>query len=143
MFVGVCKGVSSLFGGGTFMGVIESREKKEAAMHFVEFCTLNEETAEWWIDASDGDIVSMKSVLEANKDYENESFGNQKTYAFFMEEAENVDYSLITRYDTAIDTAFGQAIEACQKGEKDTETALKDFYMEVQTVYPEIKVPEA
>ena len=140
---GVCKGVSSFFGGGTFIGVNEFSEKKEAAMDFVEFCTLNEETAEWWIDASDGDIVSMKSVLEANKDYENESFGNQKTYAFFMEEAENVDYSLITRYDTAIDTAFGQAIEACQKGEKDTETALKDFYMEVQTVYPEIKVPEA
>ena len=52
-----------------------------------------------------------------------------------------MDYSLITRYDTAIGDAFGQAIEAIQKGEKDKETALKDFYLEVQSVYPEIEVP--
>ena len=80
-------------------------------------------------------------MLEANKDYENPSFGNQKTYAFFAEEASAVDYSLITRYDTAIGDAFGQAIESIQKGEKDKKTALKDFYLEVQSVYPEIEVP--
>ncbi|EFB74551.1 hypothetical protein SUBVAR_07206 [Subdoligranulum variabile DSM 15176] len=90
---------------------------------------------------ADGDVVAMKSVLEANKDYENPSFGNQKTYEFFAEEASAVDYSLVTRYDTAIGDAFGQAIEAVQKGEKDKETALKDFYSEVQAVYPEIEVP--
>lgn len=140
---GVCKGISSFFGGGTFIGVNEFSKKQESAKKFVEFCTLNEETAEWWIDASDGDIVSMKSVLENNKDYENESFGNQKTYEFFLKEAESVDYSLITRYDTAIGDAFGQAIEAVQKGQKDKEQALKDFYMEVQTVYPDIQVPTA
>lgn len=140
---GICKGICSFFGGGTFIGVNEFSNKKEAAKEFVEFCTLNEETSEWWIDASDGDVVSMKSVLEANKDYENESFGNQKTYAFFLEEAQAVDYSLITRYDTAIGDAFGQAITAVQKGEKTKDQALKDFYTEVQTVYPEIQVPEA
>lgn len=140
---GVAKGIASFFGGGTFIGVNEFSDNQEEAKKFVEFCTLNEETAEWWIEASDGDIVSMKSVLEANADYENPSFGNQKTYAFFAEEAAAVDYSLITRYDTAIGDAFGQAIEAVQKGEKDKETALKDFYTEVQTVYPEIQVPTA
>lgn len=140
---GVCKGISSFFGGGTFLGVNEFSKNKEAAVDFIKFCTLNEETSKWWIEKSNGDIVSMKSVLEANKDYENPSFGNQKTYAFFMEEAENIDYSLITRYDTEINNAFGQAIVSVQNGEKDRETALKDFYIAVQTVYPEIQVPEA
>lgn len=138
---GVAKGICSFFGGGTFIGVNEFSDNQEEAKKFVEFCTLNEDVAQWWLDASDGDIVSMKSVLEANKDYENPSFGNQKTYEFFAEEASSVDYSLITRYDTAIGDAFGQAIEAVQKGEKDKETALKDFYLEVQSVYPEIEVP--
>lgn len=140
---GVCKGISSFFGGGTFIGVNEYSKNKEAAMDFVEFCTLNEETAQWWIDESNGDIVSMKSVLEANKDYENPGFGNQKTYAFFMEQAENIDYSLITRYDTEIGNAFGTAIVAVQNGEKDKETALKEFYTTVKATYPEIEVPEA
>lgn len=139
---GVAKGVCSFFGGGTFIGVNEYSENKEEAKKFVEFCTLNEDVAQWWIDESDGDVVSMKSVLEANKDYENPSFGNQKTYEFFAGEATAVDYSLVTRYDTAIGDAFGRAIESVQKGEKDKDTALNDFYMEVQSVYPEIKVPQ-
>lgn len=139
---GVCSGVSSFFGGGTFLGVNEFSDNKDEAKKFVEFCTLNEDVSQWWLDESDGDIVSNKSVLEANMDYENPSFGNQKTYEFFAGEAEKVDYSLITRYDTAIGDAFGQAIEAVQKGTKDKDTALKDFYAEVQAVYPEIQVPE-
>ncbi len=140
---GVCEGISSFFGGGTFIGVNEYSKNKEAAKDFVEFCTLNEETSEWWIDESNGDIVSMKSVLEANKDYENPAFGNQKTYEFFMKQAENIDYSLITRYDTEIGNAFGTAIVAVQNGEKDKETALKEFYTTVKATYPEIEVPEA
>lgn len=138
---GVAKGICSFFGGGTFIGVNEFSDNQEEAKKFVEFCTLNEDVAQWWLEESDGDNVAIKSVLEANKDYENPSFGNQKTYEFFAEEASAVDYSLITRYDTAIGDAFGQAIGAIQKGEKDKETALKDFYLEVQSVYPEIEVP--
>ena len=137
----VAKGVCSFFGGGTFIGVNEFSENQEEAKKFVEFCTLNEDVAQWWLEKSDGDVVAMKSVLEANKDYENPSFGNQKTYEFFANEAAAVDYSLVTRYDTAIGDAFGQAIEAVQKGEKDKETALNDFYQEVKAVYPEIKTP--
>ena len=138
---GVAKGICSFFGGGTFIGVNEFSDNQEEAKKFVEFCTLNEDVAQWWLEESDGDNVAIKSVLEANKDYENPSFGNQKTYEFFAQEASAVDYSLITRYDTAIGDTFGQAIESIQKGEKDKETALKDFYLEVQSVYPEIEVP--
>ncbi len=138
---GVAKGVCSFFGGGTFIGVNEFSKNQEEAKKFVEFCTLNEDVAQWWLEKSDGDVVAIESVLEANKDYENTSFGNQKTYEFFANEAAAVDYSLVTRYDTAIGDAFGQAIEAVQKGEKDKETALNDFYQEVKAVYPEIKTP--
>ena len=53
-----------------------------------------------------------------------------------------MDYSLITRYDTAIGDAFGQAIEAVQKQEKTKEQALSDFYMEINAIYPEITTPE-
>lgn len=138
---GVAKGVCSFFGGGTFIGVNEFSDNQEEAKKFVEFCTLNEDVAQWWLEKSDGDVVAIKSVLEANKDYENPSFGNQKTYEFFANEAAAVDYSLVTRYDTAIGDAFGQAIEAVQKGEKDKDTALNDFYQEVKAVYPDIKTP--
>lgn len=139
---GVCSGPASFFGGGTFLAVNEASNNKETAIDFIKFCTLNEETSEWWLKASEGDVVSMKSVLDNNQDYENPSFGNQTTYAFYKVEAEKIDYSLITGYDDAIKDAFGNAIVSVQKGEATKEQALETFYTTVVTTYPELKAPE-
>lgn len=138
---GVTTGPGAYFGGGTFLGISEFSAKKDAAWAFVEYVTLNEETSQWWIEASNGDVVSMKSVLEANKDYTNPSFGDQKTYAFYLDAAKDIDFSLITKYDTQIGNAFGQAISAVQTGDKTKDQALSDFYTEVAAVYPELTLP--
>lgn len=140
---GICSGPTSFFGGGTFLAVNEASKNKETAVDFIKFCTLNEETAQWWLEASEGDVVSMQSVLDANADYENPSFGNQKTYAFYQAEAEKIDYSLITGYDDAIKDAFGAAIVSVQKGEATKDEAMDTFYMTVTTTYPELKAPAA
>lgn len=137
---GICAGPCSYFGGGTFIGVSEYSEHKDTATDFVRFCTLNEDTAQWWLETSNGDVVSNKAVLEAHKDYENESFGNQKTYEFYTKEAENIDYSIVTKYDDTIGNFWGAAIESIQKGDMTKEEAIEDFYMQVETTFPEITV---
>lgn len=137
---GICKGPSSYFGGGTFIGISQYSEKKQAAWDFVKYCTLNDDTAQWWLDNSDGDVVSNKNVLEANKDYTNASFGDQKTYEFYMGEAQNIDYSVKTKYDDQVGGFWGASIEAVQKGEMTKEEAIDDFYMQVETTFPEITV---
>ncbi|MGL5978372.1 MAG: ABC transporter substrate-binding protein [Erysipelotrichaceae bacterium] len=139
---GVASGPSSFFGGGTFVGINEFSTKKDAAWDFIKFVALNEETAAWWSEASNGDVVSNKAVLEANKELEIEAFGGQKTYEFFLEEAKNIDFSMITRYDDQIGVFFGNAIESVQKGTKTKEQAIKDFYTEVGSVFPEIELPK-
>lgn len=139
---GICSGVCSFFGGGTFMLVNEYSEHKTAAQDFIEWCTLNEETAQWWLETSNGDVVANMSVLEANKDYENESFGNQKTYEFYADEVGKIDYGMITGYDTVVSEAFGNAITAVQEGRMTKEEAMKDFYMVVTSQYPDLTVPE-
>lgn len=138
---GIAKGPSSFFGGGTFIGINEYSKQKEKAFDFVKFVTLNEETSKWWLEVSGGDVVSNIDVLENNSDYENESFGNQKTYEFYLNEAENIDYSLVTEFDAQIDPLYGAAIEAVQKGEKNKEEALQDFYTEVNAVFPDLITP--
>lgn len=138
---GVCSGVCSFFGGGTFLTVNEFSQNKEAAQQFIEFCTLNDDTAQWWLEVSDGDVVNNKAVLEANKDFQNESFGNQNTYGFYAKEMEKIDYSLITGYDDACKEAFGAAVMSVQKGQQTKEEALKEFYTTVITTYPELSVP--
>ena len=138
---GVTTGPNAYFAGGTFMAISSYSENKLAAWNFIKYCTLNENTAKWWIKESKGDVVSNIAALEANKDMKNEAFGGQKTYAFWLEQAKKVDYSLVTKYDDQIGKFFGQAIESIQKGKMSKEAALKDFYKNVKTVYPQIEVP--
>ena len=139
---GICSGVCSFFGGGTFLTVNEYSEHQEAAKEFIKFCTLNDDTAEWWLEASKGDVVNNLAVLEKNKDYQNPSFGNQNTYAFYLEEMEYIDYGMITGYDDTIKEAFGAAIMSVQKGQQSKEDALKEFYTVVIAQYPELSIPE-
>ena len=124
---GVCAGPAYGFGGGTYIGVSSQSERKETAWEFVKFCTLNEETANWWIEFSEGDTVSLIPALEAHKDDANEVYGGQKLYAFWLEQAKGIDYSKVTRYDKAIGDAWGNAISAIKTGEKTKEKGNEEL----------------
>lgn len=137
---GVCSGPSYGFGGGTYIGVSSQSERKELAWEFVKFCTLDEDTANWWIEYSEGDTVSLIPVLEQHKDDENEVYGGEKLYSFWLEQAQGIDYSTVTQYDTAIDNAWGNAISAIKTGEKNSEDAINEFYDVVESTYPDIAV---
>ena len=137
---GVCAGPAYGFGGGTFIGISSQSERKELAWDFLKFCTLNEDTANWWIVQSEGDTVSLVPVLEAHADDANEIYGGQKLYAFWLDQAEGIDYSKVTRYDKAIGDAWASAITAIKTGEKSKEDAISEFYDVVQSTYPEITV---
>ena len=137
---GVCSGPAYGFGGGTYIGVSSQSERKELAWDFVKFCTLDEETANWWIEASNGDTVSLISALEAHKNDANEVYGGQNLYTFWLEQAKGIDYSKVTKYDTAIGDAWGNAISAIKTGEKTKEQAISDFYDLIESTYPELEV---
>lgn len=137
---GVCSGPASGFDGGTYIGISSQSEKKDLAWDFVKFCTLNEETADWWIEFSQGDTVSLKSALEKHKDDANEIYGGEKLYQFWLEQAKTIDTSKVTRYDQAIGDAWGDAISAVKTGEKTKEEAVAEFYDKIESTYPDITV---
>lgn len=137
---GVCAGPASGFDGGTYIGISSMSENKETAWEFVKFCTLDEDTADWWIEYSQGDTVSLKSALEKHKDDENEIYGGEKLYQFWLEQAENIDISKVTRYDQGIGDAWGKAISAIKTGEKTKDEAISDFYDVIESTYPDITV---
>ncbi|WP_024865375.1 ABC transporter substrate-binding protein [Butyrivibrio sp. FCS014] len=137
---GVCSGPSYGFGGGTFIGISAMSEHKDLAWDFVKWVTLDEETAEWWIEKSEGDTVSLVSVLDKHKDDANDIYGGEHLYSFWLKQAEGIDYSKVTRYDKVIGDAWGAAISAIKTGEADKETAINEFYDVVESTYPEITV---
>lgn len=137
---GVCSGPAYGFGGGTFIGISSQSERKDLAWDFLKFCTLNEDTANWWIEVSEGDTVSLIPVLEAHAEDANEVYGGQQLYKFWLEQAEGIDYSKVTRYDKVIGDAWGSATTSIKTGEKTKEEALEEFYDVVESTYPEITV---
>ncbi|MDE7331743.1 MAG: extracellular solute-binding protein [Lachnospiraceae bacterium] len=137
---GVCSGPSYGYDGGTYIGISDLSENKELAWEFVKFCTLNEEVADWWIEASQGDTVSLISALEKHAEDENETYGGQKLYKFWLEQAEGINLSNVTEYDTAIDAAWSNAITAVKTGEKSKEDAVAGFYDEVAATYPDLEI---
>lgn len=137
---GVCSGPSYGFDGGTYLGISSQSEKKELAWEFVKFCTLNEDTADWWIEVSQGDTVSLKSALDKHAEDGNEVYGGQQLYKFWLEQAEHIDRSKVTRYDQAIGDAWGKAISSIKTGEKSREDAINEFYDTIESTYPELTV---
>ena len=137
---GVCSGPAYGFGGGTFIGISAKSQRQQTAWEFVKFCTLDEDTANWWIEHSQGDTVSLISVIDQHKDDANEVYGGQNLYSFWLEQAKGIDYSKVTRYDKLVGDAWGKAISSVKTGEKDKETAINDFYDEVAATYPELTI---
>ncbi|MCR4961503.1 MAG: extracellular solute-binding protein [Lachnospiraceae bacterium] len=137
---GVCAGPAYGFGGGTYIGISSLSERKDLAWDFIKFCTLDEETADWWIEASEGDTVSLISALDKHKDDENSVYGGEKLYSFWLEQAKGIDYSKVTKYDKVIGDAWGAAIGSIKTGQATREDALATFYDTVESTYPEITV---
>jgi len=135
---GVCSGPAYGFGGGTFIGISALSKNKELAWEFIKWATLNEDTADWWIEKSQGDTVSLISALEKHADDANEVYGGEKLYAFWLEQAQGIDYSKVTQYDTAIGDAWGQACTAVKEGTKSKEDAINEFYDSVAATYPDL-----
>lgn len=137
---GVCAGPSYGFSGGTFVGISALSENKELAWDFIKFSTLTEETLDWWIEESQGDVVSYLPCLEKHKDDENTIYGNEKLYQFFLEQAEGIDYSKVTKYDKKINDAWTAAIDSIKTGEMSKEDAINNFYDVIASTYPEIEI---
>lgn len=137
---GVCTGPADGFSGGTFLGINTLSERKDLAWDFIQYVTTDEETLDWWIEASEGDVVSWIPTIEKHKEDTNEIYGGQKLYEFFLEQAQSIDYSNITKYDKVINDAWGAAITSIKTGEMTQEEAIDNFYDTVQSTYPEIEI---
>jgi multiple sugar transport system substrate-binding protein len=135
---GVCAGPSYGFGGGTFIGISSLSKRQEQAWDFIKFVCFNEETADWWIETSEGDTVSLISALEKHAEDANDVYGGQALYSFWLDQAKGIDYSKVTQYDKVIGDAWGAAIGSIKTGEMNKEDAISNFYDTVQSTYPDL-----
>ena len=137
---GMIQGPSSYFWGGTFLGVREGSTMQKASYDLINYLTLNEAFLETWAKET-GDFVANKNVVSKIKDTFTEPFlAGQNHYAAFAEMANTIDASTLTGYDQDIQKLMNEQLTAYSKGEKDKETAMKDFKSAVKNAFPELTV---
>lgn len=132
------QGPASYFWGGSFLGVREGTSMQKASKDLVDYFTMNEAFLEAWAKET-GDFVSNKNVVSKIKDSYSEPFlAGQNHYAAFAEMADGIDASILTGYDQEIQRLMNEQLTAYANGEKDKETAMKDFKAAVQNAYPDL-----
>ncbi len=131
-------GPNPYFWGGTYLVINEDKtdEEKELAFDFMKSMLFDEErmTAR---AIDNGDIYARKSIMDTVQEgYEGrESLNYQNHYDFFMNEADKIDLSYVTKYDRSLNTMIGAYTKAYEEGTSTMEEALKGFYGEVSVTY--------
>ncbi|GEK88433.1 ABC-type glycerol-3-phosphate transport system, substrate-binding protein [Alkalibacterium putridalgicola] len=139
----VTNGPSPYFQGGSWIGIYEGSENKDVAFDFIQMLVNDEEFLTEWVEET-GDVLSYKPVMEkVAEDYSDDYLGGQNHYEFFLERAEEIDPSNVTRYDQRLDQMFGTSVGAYVDGVLTKDEALEEFYAEVQNAFPNITVPES
>ncbi|PXW90961.1 ABC-type glycerol-3-phosphate transport system substrate-binding protein [Streptohalobacillus salinus] len=138
----VTSGPNPYFWGGTWLGMYSGSENKDLAWEFIQMMTHDEEfLTDWALET--GDVLSYLPVTDKIKDDFSEDFlGGQNNYTFFLEEAQKIDASVVTRYDQQIDTMFGSMVTEYVEGVKTKEEAVQEFYNLVRNSYPQITTPD-
>ena len=137
---GFVAGPTAGWGGGSYFGISENSEKKDAAWEFIKWMTLDEDTLEWWYQeggdqGTGGDAVSIVALLEKHSGDTNEAYGGQTLYKEWMEVAKDIDFSVETKYDSDLNNKWGEAISNYKTGQMTKDEAVNYFYDQVESTY--------
>ena len=137
---GFVAGPTAGWGGGSYFGISENSEKKDAAWEFIKWMTLDEDTLEWWYQeggdqGTGGDAVSIVSLLEKHSGDTDEAYGGQTLYKEWMEVAKDIDFSVETKYDSDLNNKWGEAISNYKTGQMTKDEAVNYFYDQVESTY--------
>lgn len=139
----VTNGPTPYFQGGTWIGMYKDSENKDLAFEFIKMLVNDEEFLTEWVTETTGDVLSYIPVMEKiSEGFSSDYLGGQNHMRFFMEEAQKIDPTTITRYDQQIGDLFGTQVGAYVEGDSTKEEALEEFYNQVRNAYPDLIVPE-
>lgn len=135
------QGPATYFRGGTWIGMLDNSDMKEAASELITFVGTSDEFLTQWAEDT-GDVVSNEAVVESIKDdYSDEFLGGQNHYAAFADMVNDINTDIITEYDQQINSLFLDfALTPYSKGEVELEEALDSFKQQVQNSYPDLVV---
>lgn len=133
------QGPATYFRGGTWIGMLDNSEMKEAASELITYVGTDKEFLTEWAEDT-GDIVSNQEVVENIKEeYSDDFLGGQNHYAAFADMVDDINTDIITEYDQEINSLFlDYALTPYSKGEIELDEAINNFKEQVQNSFPDL-----
>lgn len=135
------QGPATYFRGGTWIGMLDNSDMKEAASELITFVGTSDEFLTSWAEDT-GDVVSNEAVVESIRDdYSDEFLGGQNHYGAFADTVGDINTDIITEYDQEINSLFlDHALTPYSKGEVELEEAMDNFKAQIQNAYPDLVI---
>ncbi len=122
--------------GGCWMAMSETSTHKDEALYFISYFTCETEAMKKYFLAS-GDFCA-NSIVSEQIQYDpqfTESFlGGQNYYSLLTESAERIPVKKIGKYDSMINAAFSDCVQAYSQEYKSREQAIEDFRTTVNQI---------
>jgi len=129
--------------GGTWLALSTKCNTKKSAHDFVEFFTVNPDTMKKYaLYASEfvNNKDTMKAIIDEGSN-KNAYLGGQDQFAVLFNQADKIDMSYVTKYDSVIKGDFNDAVGDYVAGVyESTEAAIDGFKAAVQADLPNITV---
>lgn len=136
---GATEGPGGFFWGGTWLCAAVGTDNEELIKDIMLTMTTDS-FVQLSMVTTDNEFVNNKEVMEylIESEYSNKYLGGQNPIAAFANNAERIDMSNTTAYDTVCDEAFQNAMTMYFKDQCSFEEALEMFYINVLSEYPEL-----
>ena len=138
----MCQGPAPYYWGGTWLGATANCSDKELAGKIMKgLCADTEVMTK--MSGETLDYVNNKAAMKALSDEGKGAYdflGGQDFIEVFSPLAENVDVSWMCAYDQKVNELFQTQLDLFTIGDKDKETAIKDFKSAVAEAYPSVTV---
>lgn len=132
-------GPQSYYWGGTWLAVAPTVDNADLVKDVIEYFTVEADSMKNYSLGSKDYVNNQAAVQEIiDGGFEFDFLGGQDHYSLFQEAAKDIDTSAMSGYDQMINFELNEAVAAYAKGEKDFDTAMKDFRDAVLNQFPEI-----
>lgn len=136
---GVIQGPSSYYWGGTWLGVNEDSDNKEAAKEMVRYFTTDGEFLKQWIEETNDYVASQKVMDSVTSGVSNDFLGGQNPYEVFLADAKSINGKLITSYDQEMNKIFGNEKENYREGKLTIDEMKENIIKKAKRMFPDLK----
>ena len=139
----ICEGPAAHFWGGTWLMAPEGTDNPTLVADIMNTFINDEEVCSALVanEAQFSNNQAVNAKFAENPDYGNAFLGGQNDVAVFSAMTDNIVWQYHTIYDQACNEGLQNKLQEYFQGLVDKDTALNNFYLDINEKYPDVITP--